>query len=166
LALPVLRVLPDGTYLSVMMDSTIPGRRRETIERSPPSRGVCLDAAPRRSTWPPGWQVPGAAGKQELCQPHPGATVWKSGSIERRVMARRLPGGEAFDYRTCDHSEEIARLRQQAGLSSERQQALVCAVAAELLQAHDETGISLDEWLAPRMLVELLIGHSIIENEV
>jgi hypothetical protein len=34
-----------------------------------------------------------------------------------------------------------------------------------LLQAHDETGISLDYWLAPRLLVERLIGGPIIENE-
>jgi hypothetical protein len=81
-------------------------------------------------------------------------------------MARRLPGGEAFHYRKSDHAEEIARLRERAGLSDERQQALVYAVAAELLQAHDETGISLDDWLAPRLLVELLIGGPIIENEV
>jgi hypothetical protein len=31
LALPVVRVLPDGTYLSVVMDSAIRGRRREAI---------------------------------------------------------------------------------------------------------------------------------------
>lgn len=31
LALPALRVLPDGTYLSVVMDSAIRGRRRERI---------------------------------------------------------------------------------------------------------------------------------------
>lgn len=40
------------------------------------------------------------------------------------------------------------------------------SVAAELLQGHDDTGLSLDHWLAPRMLVEMLIGRSIIENEV
>jgi len=31
LTLPVIRVLPDGTYLSVVMDSAIRGRRREKI---------------------------------------------------------------------------------------------------------------------------------------
>ena len=31
LALPVVRVLPDGTYLSVVMDSAIRGARREKI---------------------------------------------------------------------------------------------------------------------------------------
>lgn len=31
LALPVVRVLPDGTYLSVVMDSTVRGQRREQI---------------------------------------------------------------------------------------------------------------------------------------
>lgn len=31
LALPVVRVLPDGTYLSIVMDSTVRGRRREKI---------------------------------------------------------------------------------------------------------------------------------------
>ncbi|HEX6514482.1 MAG TPA: hypothetical protein VF049_02840 [Nocardioidaceae bacterium] len=80
-------------------------------------------------------------------------------------MAQRLPGGAAFHYRRSDHSEEIARLRTQAGSATGAQDALVFAVAAELLQAHDETGISLDDWMAPRPLVERLIGGPIIENE-
>ena len=41
LALPVVRVLPDGTYLSVVMDSTVRGRRREKI----------LAAARADTTW-------------------------------------------------------------------------------------------------------------------
>lgn len=80
-------------------------------------------------------------------------------------MAQRLPGGAAFHYRRSDHSKEIAQLRRQAGAATESQDALVFAVAAELLQAHDQTGISLDDWLAPRLLVERLIGGPIIENE-
>lgn len=35
----------------------------------------------------------------------------------------------------------------------------------DLLQAHDETGISLDDWLSARLLVELLIGKPILEKE-
>lgn len=34
LALPVVEVLPDGTYLSVVMDSAIRGRRREAIHEA------------------------------------------------------------------------------------------------------------------------------------
>lgn len=81
-------------------------------------------------------------------------------------VARRLPGGAESGYRKSDHSDEIAALRDRAGATTDRQEALVLAVAAELLQGHDDTGLSLDHWLAPRMLVEMLIGRSIIENEV
>lgn len=79
-------------------------------------------------------------------------------------MARRLPGGEAFHYRRSDHSAEIAQLRDQVG-DGTALEALTLAVAADLLQAHDETGISLDDWLSARLLVELLIGKPILENE-
>lgn len=79
-------------------------------------------------------------------------------------MARRLPGGEAFQYRRSDHSTEIVRLRKQAEEGTVME-ALTCAVAADLLEAHDETGISLDNWLSARLLVELLIGEPILENE-
>ncbi len=41
--------------------------------------------------------------------------------------------------------------RKQAGEATDVQDSLVFAVAAELLQAHDETGISLDDWMAPRL---------------
>jgi phosphosulfolactate phosphohydrolase-like enzyme len=80
------------------------------------------------------------------------------------LMARRLPGGEAFQYRRSDHSVEIAQLRTRVGDGTVAN-ALTLAVAADLLEAHDETGISLDDWLSARLLVELLIGKPIIENE-
>lgn len=79
-------------------------------------------------------------------------------------MAKRLPGGEAFGYRRSDHSEEIAELRTQVG-DGTVVEALTRALAADLLQGHDETGISLDEWLSARLLVECLIGKPILENE-
>ncbi len=79
-------------------------------------------------------------------------------------MARRLPGGEAFQYRRSDHSVEIAQLRTQVG-DGTVVSALTLAGAADLLEAHDETGISLDDQLSARLLVELLIGKPIIENE-
>jgi len=81
-----------------------------------------------------------------------------------RLMARRLPGGEAFNYRRSDHAAEIAQLRTQVEGGTLLEE-LTKAVAADLLQAHDETGISLDEWLSARLLVELLIGKPILENE-
>ena len=84
--------------------------------------------------------------------------------VDPGLMARRLTGGEAFDYRRSDHSAEIADLRTQVGDGTVLE-ALTRAVAADLLQAHDETGISLDDWLSARLLVELLIGKPILENE-
>lgn len=84
--------------------------------------------------------------------------------VDPGLMARRLPGGEAFHYRRSDHSAEIADLRTQVGDGTVLE-ALTRAVAADLLQAHDETGISLDDWLSARLLVELLIGKPILENE-
>lgn len=87
------------------------------------------------------------------------------GQPVRELMARRLRGDEAHHYRRSDHAEEISGLRAavEQGAALE---ALARAVAADLLQAHDETGISLDEWLSARVLVETLIGKPILENEV
>ncbi len=39
-------------------------------------------------------------------------------------------------------------------------------VAAELLQGHDETGCSLNQWEPCRALVELLLGHEILKNHI
>ncbi len=68
-----------------------------------------------------------------------------------------------------DHSEDIVCLRADA--ESERLLAggsafvaLALDTAAELLEVHDDTGISLDNWTAPRAFVELLIKHPITEN--
>lgn len=66
---------------------------------------------------------------------------------------------------TTDHSQEIINLRVRAK-KKERYDALVYTVAADLLEAQDETGISLDNWKAARDLVELLIGGEIIESGV
>lgn len=78
-------------------------------------------------------------------------------------MARRRDGNVEMGLASTDHSEEIARLRERAKQFEVRDQ-LVYLVAAELLLAHDETWISLDDWHAPRRLVELLVGDSILEN--
>lgn len=79
---------------------------------------------------------------------------------------RTLPGGAATGYRSTDHAGEIAWLRLQAVTAHDRQGELTYLVAAELLQSHDETGSSLDHWEPCRALVELLLGHEILENHV
>ena len=79
---------------------------------------------------------------------------------------RRLSGGAATSYRSTDHSGEVAWLRLQAVTAQDRQGELAYLVAAELLQSHDETGSSLDHWAPCRALVELLLGHEILENYV
>ncbi len=79
---------------------------------------------------------------------------------------RRLSGDAGTGFRSTDHSGEIAWLRLQALGAHGLQQELTYLVAAELLQGHDETGCSLDAWEPCRALVELLLGHEILENHV
>lgn len=64
---------------------------------------------------------------------------------------------DAWSARTTSHADEIAGLRDHA---------LQLALAADLLEAHDETGISLDAWQAARAFVERHIGKPILENGV
>lgn len=77
---------------------------------------------------------------------------------------KRIAGGAETNYRTTDHSGEIAWLRLQGVTEPDRLRALAYLVAADLLQGHDETGLSLDEWEAPRELVELMLGHPVLDN--
>lgn len=66
---------------------------------------------------------------------------------------------------TTNHSPEIVRLRERAK-RKERYDQLVYLLAADLLESHDESGISLDTWPAARNLVELLIGDEIVESGI
>jgi hypothetical protein len=78
-------------------------------------------------------------------------------------MARRLERPNATGGNT-DHAEEIQALRDRSR-TKERYDFLVYQLAADLLEAHDESGISLDAWTPARDLVELLIGAEIVESE-
>ena len=63
--------------------------------------------------------------------------------------------------RTTDHSEEIRALRDAWLAQTERQShrtAILYRAAADLLEVHDETGISLDDWDGPRNLVNLALS--------
>lgn len=64
-----------------------------------------------------------------------------------------------------DHSRQIAQLREGLGdahhMSDEY---LARYLAADLLEAHDDTGISLDCWVAAREFVERHVGFEIEEN--
>lgn len=74
-------------------------------------------------------------------------------------MATRLPGGPAYDFRTTDHSFEILRLQRLGKLSFLAPlEAAGLMAAADLLQAHDETAITLDDWYGPARLVTLALG--------
>lgn len=68
---------------------------------------------------------------------------------------------------TTDHSADILALRNKAQDPSSSDTSaglLTLSTAADLLELHDQTGISLDHWVNARSLVELLIGHRITEN--
>lgn len=79
-------------------------------------------------------------------------------------MATRLPGDAAHHFRTTDHTDEIALLNRRADATEDRQQRLVIRLCAELLQAHDETGISLDDWPTARQVVEHHLGQPVLPN--
>lgn len=72
-----------------------------------------------------------------------------------------------------DHSKDIATLRDMAALplplstlASIRLTSLALGTAAALLEVHDATGLSLDEWQPVREFVETLMGHPLDENHV
>lgn len=79
-------------------------------------------------------------------------------------MSRKLDKPNASGGNT-DHSGEIIWLREKAKYK-ERYDALVWELAADLLEAHDESGIALDDWKSARDLVEMLIGEPIIESGI
>ncbi|KNX38805.1 hypothetical protein [Luteipulveratus halotolerans] len=82
-------------------------------------------------------------------------------------MALRLIGTAATGYRTTDHRDEIAMLRVSARF---RERSLLehraRLAAAALLACHDDTSISLDDWIEPRALVEYLLGRPILKNQI
>jgi len=79
-------------------------------------------------------------------------------------MATRLPGDGEHHYRTTDHSDEIAQLREMADKAEERHEKVTIHLAADLLQSHDDTGISLDDWPYARQFVEFYLGKPILPN--
>lgn len=78
-------------------------------------------------------------------------------------MARRLEEPNAYGG-TTDHAEEIALLRYLAGELNSESIVVDLNLAADLLEAHDQTGISLDDWPFARRFVERYVGKSIIPN--
>lgn len=78
-------------------------------------------------------------------------------------MSRRLDRPNASGGNT-DHSEEIAELRRRASSSNDRDFVINLNLAADLLEAHDESGISLDDWPWARQFVERAIAAPVIPN--
>lgn len=66
-----------------------------------------------------------------------------------------------------DHSREIERLRIASPPDTSpwlSDQDVARLLAADLLELHDETGISLDAWISAREFVERTAGILITEN--
>jgi ATP/maltotriose-dependent transcriptional regulator MalT len=79
----------------------------------------------------------------------------------------RLPGDASCGYRTTDHSVEIAETLSNANrIGADPLDALCSRLAAELLQSHDETGLSLDDWPTARRFVEHFTGVPVLPNLV
>lgn len=66
---------------------------------------------------------------------------------------------------TTNHAGHIYALRERMR-DAENPNALEDGLAADLLELHDRTGISLDNWDTARMFVERQIGASIQKNGV
>lgn len=80
---------------------------------------------------------------------------------------------------TTDHSQEIVDLRVEAFKLNEIMhldgtcpteghiiRSMALSVAADLLELHDRTGISLDNWRSARAMVEFFLHAEILENGV
>lgn len=61
--------------------------------------------------------------------------------------------------RTTDHSEEISALRFLVDSTRNHEVAIIARAAADLLEVHDATGISLDDWIGPRNLVNFALSR-------
>lgn len=61
------------------------------------------------------------------------------------------------------HADEIERLRKLAAVNASASASRL-RLAADLLELHDTTGISLDDWQSAREFVEMAIGREISEN--
>lgn len=99
--------------------------------------------------------------------------VQHGASLEEATAAARKVFPTTSTPNRPDHSAEIARLRSIEAVyarlgdhitSLERTIGLAHATAADLLEIHDATGISLDAWTSARNLVEHLLGEPIQGN--
>ncbi len=66
---------------------------------------------------------------------------------------------------TTDHTQEVALLHERAAQVCDPVEQITIRLAAELLEAHDDTGISLDHWTTARDFVELHLGHAVLPHE-
>lgn len=101
---------------------------------------------------------------------------------EKRTI--NLGNGGTYEQDYTVHADEIAAMRQRvADIMAEYPnaseaprvaflEATICQAAAALLEVHDDTGISLDNWVGPREVVEtalMTIGlprETFLENHV
>lgn len=82
-------------------------------------------------------------------------------------MTLRLIGTDLTGFRPTDHTPQILIL---LGLSRapgcDPLRSLSLRTAAALLSCHDSTSLSLDDWKDPRAMVEHLLGHPILPNQI
>lgn len=61
-----------------------------------------------------------------------------------------------------DHSETITDLRKRE--SNTTQDALIDFLCADLLELHDRTSLSLDNWVSAKQLIKMRTGVSVQPN--
>jgi hypothetical protein len=77
-----------------------------------------------------------------------------------------LGGRGSYKQVRTDHSEEIVAARARADRANSILERTEILAACALLECHDATGISLDDWLPVREFVESTLGFVILENHV
>lgn len=65
-----------------------------------------------------------------------------------------------------DHGDVIAVLRTRAGSAVSEGDKIALHLAADLLTAHDQSGISLDDWPWARRFVEMWGQQPVLPNSV
>lgn len=97
-------------------------------------------------------------------RPKRSPSSWSYAARRLADMGRRLDKPNASGG-TTDHSELVARLRVRSR-QKERYDQIVYELAADLLEMHDSSACSLDNWKPARDLVELLVGEEILESNI
>jgi hypothetical protein len=113
-----------------------------------------------------GWQTDSVESMQEMLRGYRKLQDGRATPVQPLQPLQPLQRFQRPNNGWTDHSHDVAYLRDTAGGMTPGVIQTTYNTAADLLEAHDATDISLDDWVSARGLVEMLIGKAITENGV